>query len=349
MKALKYFSLFLLSFSIFNGNAQTGQDVGLTRMVYPVPNQQVHLQYTYDIVFIVKNMASSTSAVPKNAGMSFELSFDGVLQGNFVMNTHPKMDPGDSLEITIGNQSFSTPNPTIDVCVVVIYANDISKTNDSICNTLGFSVDNNVDLGPSFIDIKVPDVDSVITPGENIYLMEIEVTNFGTVTLPREDTITVETRMYNQTKGPFYKLTSTALANGETFSITAGGQQPKVQSNPGPFQICATLVNRPDDQNTGNDEYCQVFYAYDWTSVNELESNVIESYEFESELYLKNLKSGGSSVFIFDMSGRQVLQQEIDADKKKGVIDLNSLNAGVYIIKIVQNGELVHSNQFSID
>ncbi len=157
MKNLKLF-LSLLLIIPFIGSAQ---DVGLPSMVYPIPNQQVHLQYTYDIEVMLKNYGPA--AVPANTGMNFILLYDGILQSTSPLATHPKINSGDSLPISINNQSFSTPNATIEVTVVVDYSADKSNANDTITNIVRFSVDNNVDLGPSAIDIIVPDVDSVIT------------------------------------------------------------------------------------------------------------------------------------------------------------------------------------------
>ena len=343
LKSLTTALLLLISGSIF---AQT-QDVSLPSMVYPVPGQKVHLQFTYEVVFILKNV--DATAVPANAGMTFDLLFDGVSQQVYTMSTHPKINAGDSLEVTIPAQSFSTPNPSLEVCVVVQYPGDPNRDNDSVCNNLPFSIDDNIDLGPSFVDVAVPDVDSILKPGDDIFLLKIDVSNFGTVTLPRDYVIKVRTQMKNTYKGPFQGTTNTALDNNTPFVINCGGQQPKVPTTQGPFTICAEMYDNTDDKNNSNDEYCQVFYAYDWTSIDEIKVDEIESFKFNSELYLNNLQQGVNSIFIFDMNGRQVHYEELTSSDDRGVIRISHLENGVYIVRILKDGQPVHSNKFTID
>jgi len=343
MKILKHLLALSLLFITFIGNAQ---DVGLPWMVYPIKNQRVHLQYTYDIEVVVKNYGPTS--VPKNAGMNFILLYDGITQGTFSLNAHPKINSGDSLNVTINNQSFSTPNATLEVTVVLDYLGDISKNNDTVSNILRFSVDNNVDLGPSSIDIIVPDVDSVIAPGSTISLMKATISNYGTVTLPREYIVKIESKIYGQTKGPFTGVTATALDTGGSFLITVSGQQPKVQSNNGPFQVCVTIINNSDDKNNSNDDYCQLFYAYDWTGIPKNDEGTISSYVSNGNLQIDQLSTKPVKIQIYNIKGQLVVDKNIQPNNLKGVLNISHLNDGIYILKVIRENQVIHSNKFTI-
>lgn len=323
-----------------------GQDLGLPSMIYPVPNQRVHLAFQYPIEFVMKNYGSS--AVANGTSMTFNLYFDGTIGPTTYNLSSPKINAGDSISITIPVQTFSTPNPTMELCVVVNWPADKNKANDTICNTLRFSVDNNIDIGPTKLDILVPDVDSIIKPSEQIIIMDARIRNFGTVTLPRDYTVKVETRIGTQTRS-FSGKTTTALDTGAYFDLKLVGSQPPVPSKSGPFQFCVTIVDHAADKNPSNDEHCQIFYAYDFTSVGEVSDGTIDAYPLNGELILNNVPAADVYLRIFNLSGQVVMERSLNNASPRGTINISTLERGVYILNITSEEGVLLQDKISID
>ena len=55
-----------------------------------------------------------------------------------------------------------------------------------------------------------------------------------------------------------------------------------------------------------------------------------------------------AQVEIFDLTGKLVLAQQISAKQDLHIIETGSLNEGVYMIKVVVNGEATKSRQLVI-
>lgn len=335
----------IISVFILSSLKGISQDVALTAMVYPVQNQRVHLQFTYPIEFILKN--TGTTAIPANTLMQLHLLFDGTLANSYNLQYPNKLNKGDSISVTIPALTISTPNPTINVCVVVRLPGDLNLSNDTICNLLRFSIDTYVDLSPVELDIVIPIIDSVIKPGESIYKLTSLIKNLGSVTLPRDYQIKAETKMYTQTKS-FSDKTKSAFDTSALFSMNLIGSQPVIKDNPVVFQICITLVNNPDDKNNSNDEYCQTFYAYDPTAVGEPDQTVLNSFENQGLVHLRNLPDKDLMLTIYSSSGALLRSEIIPSSSKQGLINVSDLNSGLYILNITNDGLLIHSNKFTI-
>jgi hypothetical protein len=236
----------------------------------------------------------------------------------------------------------------MELCVVVNWPADKNKTNDTICNTLRFSVDNNIDIGPTKLDIIIPDVDSIIKPSEAIFKMAARIRNFGTVTLPRDYVIKTETRIGAQTRS-YSGKTTTALDTGAYFDLNLFGNQPPVPSKSGPFQFCVTIVDHSADKNPSNDEHCQIFYAYDFTSVNEVSKDKADAYAVGDELILKHVAGNNIFLRIFTISGQLVMEQSLNNSEPHGAVNINKLPSGVYILNITSDEGVLLKDKFSID
>lgn len=316
------------------------QDVALTSMIYPEPGQLVHLMFSYEIEFVLKNTGSTV--VPAATTMSLSMLYDGTLTSPTYTLNCPKLNPGDSISVTIPPQTFSTPNSQIELCIVVKWNSDVNMANDTVCNLMPFTIDNNVDLSPSFIDILIPAVDSVINPGETIYRLGVKMDNLGTVTLPRDYTIKTESKMYNQTRN-FSEKTKTAVDSGSFYPMNLLGSQPQVQSQNGTFQICVTLVGNADDVEPANNEYCQLFYAYDWTSLMEQYQLSMKSNIRGENLVVSDCPAE-AVVEIYTSTGQLALKRGISAGGPQ-YFSLSGLDRGIYLVKVVADGILLHSNK----
>ena len=343
MKKLIIFNILLshiISFSLL------AQDAGLPSMIYPVPNQRVHLMFDYPIEFVFKNYGSTTIA--GNTLLTFTLLYDGIIQSpTYTSANHPKIDPGDSLIFNIPPVTFSTPNSTLELCIATSVQGDTNQANDTVCNMLRFSIDNNIDISPVDIDIVVPAIDSILTPGQNIFKIEGEIQNLGTVTLPKDYLIKAQLKIGSQIQNPTDR-TNTALDTGSIFIMEMPGQL-KAPEQEGPFTICVTLVDNNDDVNHSNDEYCGIFYVYDWTGLSNFQTGSVNSYSSGGDLFVENLDNTAATVMIYNATGQLQLQKNISIQNKKGGINISQLPKGIYILNLMQNHVVIHQNKFSID
>jgi hypothetical protein len=346
MQPVKINQTILAVFLVFTQLNVRSQDLGIPEITYPANNQTVHLQYTYQVIFILKNYGPNT--IPQGTLINFDLLFDKALFQSYNLTTSAAFGSGDSLSITIPPLTISNGNSTIELCVVVRQVNDMNPLNDTSCSILPFKIDNNVDLEPKLVDIVLPERDSILVVSESIYKMEGYILNSGTVTLPKDYEINVEYTMYGIKKSIKTK-TLGPVAPNENIVVNMLAIPP-IQSTPGNFNVCLKVLNA-DDMNATNDEHCQTFYVKDYTGIN----NQIARGDISSELRIKDLiirfghPQEAVAVHIFDQQGRRVYQRYFDnIDAGEILINMTTMGSGLYIVQVMSNSSVLHRNKLML-
>ncbi|MEQ9063617.1 MAG: hypothetical protein RIE58_05540 [Vicingaceae bacterium] len=329
-------------------NKLIAQDVGISRMVYPEDNQRVHLMFTYDIDLVLVNYGNN--AVPYK-DITLDLFYDKQFWQKYTIPGTASLASGDSVEVTINAITFATANSTLEICIASSLAGDINPQNDTVCNILTFSLDNYIDLSPVLIRIIDPLInDSLIETSTPVKRMEAYIRNVGNVTLPRGFSILLKFKMYSKDRN-FFASTTFAVDTNGLYTIPMLGGLPDVQNKPGPFQVCVTILNL-DDQNGNNDEYCQTFYAFDFTGIGDAgDQSSISSFFYGDGLTVnQNGEQKALWISIFNSLGQEVYNTNTVYSTGAEYIGLGHLVPGVHVINIRDiNGRVIHSNKFVVE
>ena len=335
-------SCLLLSYSFLQG-----QDLAISKLIYPEGNQRVHLQYDYEIEFTLVNVGTTNMLY---STMDFDLYFDNQFYQSYNMTSPGLMAPGDSIDVTLPALTFATGNTWLNYCVEVRQPADINPANNKLCNDVQFSLDTYVDLKPVLIKITEPQLanDTVIQVGSSIVKMEAWVRNTGEVTLPRDFTIILDYKMYTKNRNYFGNI-KTYLDTGSVFIVNMIGAHPDVQDGSGLFNVCVTVVNS-QDQNVVNNEFCQKFYAIDFTGILENDKNELNSFVNQDQLTILSEQYGVLNIRIYNALGQTKHHQKISGSEGLHYINLSNWDSGWHVIKISdEQGELLHTNKFIIE
>lgn len=335
------------SFLLLIGLSTSAQDVGIARMVYPEDNQRVHLQYTYPIDFVLKNYGS-TSVQYKD--ISFDMLYDKQFWQTYGMGPTGTLAPGDSVEISIPALTIATANSTIEICIATKLNGDNNANNDTVCNLLYFSLDSYLDLKPVLVRIISPLIsDSTIGVGTKVIQMEGYIKNVGNVTLPKNYTVLMRYSMYTKNR-TFAGSVTSSLDTAGLITIKMIGGLPTVQNSPGPFNVCINILNS-DDKDVSNNEYCQTFYAIDFTGIGTHNKEEYNSYAYKDNINIIQPDDAENiQIRIHNSSGQLVYLNKASARSGLDFINLGHLGSGVYIIDITdKTGQLLHTNKFVLD
>ena len=328
-------------------SASAQDDIAMSRMIYPESNMRVHLQFTYNFQFTILNFGNN--AIPYS-NLKFDFLYDKQYWRTEGVSGTGTFNAGDSLEVTIPGLTIASANPSVEICIVSKLPGDIDATNDTLCVVLEFSLDNYIDFSPVFVKIVDPVIaDSNFEIGTKLVEMQGYVKNVGDVTMPKDYSVLIRTTMYGKNRTFAGNVTS-ELDPGAILYITMKGGLSTVQSTPGPFNICMEILNG-DDLNPNNNQYCQTFYAWDFTGISDYNADKYRSFFYDDKLTIENpLGSEKIQVRIHNSLGQQVYLNNSLRTEGASYINVSHLNPGLYIIDITDDtGRLLHTNKFTID
>jgi hypothetical protein len=328
-------------------SASAQNDIAMSRIIYPESNMRVHLQFAYDFHFTILNFGNN--AIPYSS-LKFDFLYDKQYWRTEGVSGTGTFNAGDSLEVIIPGLTIASANPTVEICIVSKLGGDIDPTNDTLCVVLEFSLDNYIDFSPVFVDIVDPNIaDSNFEVGTKLVEMQGYIRNAGNVTMPKDYSVLIRYTMYSKNRTFAGNVTST-LDPGQILYITMKGGLPTIQSTPGPFNVCMEILNG-DDQNPNNNQYCQTFYAWDYTGIQDYNSDQYKSFFYGDKVTIeKPDESGKIQVRIHNSLGQQVYLNNSTRTEGASYINVSHLNPGLYIIDITdEKGRLLHNNKFTID
>ena len=77
------------------------------------------------------------------------------------------------------------------------------------------------------------------------------------------------------------------------------------------------------------------------------DGNDISSYASDNLLFIDNSSDLDAQLMIFNTMGQEVYSERIS--EFRGSIDISSLPSGMYILKLLSSGAVIHTNKFTID
>lgn len=336
-------------------DAQT-YDVGVVAIPNMYTNQTVYPNAPTVIQYTRENFADAVTSAAVDS-FTMEISVNGIKRQTFFRNMATPF-PISGSETTQGVTAldWSTLGLTagnITVCVrtrlwkggVMI---DADPNNDEFCLGVIYSATPlKYDLSPKDLVFSTPSY----PPNAHIPIptfptqMAFDLHNVGTTDIPAGFEISFDFTVDNGTPLQFtgtlqMDLSFSGVAN-LLLNYPSSTQLPLVA---GPFDICMEMT-LPDDLNTSNDKTCVTYNMGNPASIDEVNSKVYGNFYYNNnELKIKfnDFASGMSTIDIFEISGKQVANYNLNVDQNKDVnLDLQKLNLGVHIANIQVNGELL--------
>lgn len=235
---------------------------------------------------------------------------------------------------------------------------DMKKLLLAISTLISFSSFAQIDVA---VTINTPIVGQIVYPGE-----PFDIT--GTITNTTKNQILASDLFAFAWGGlgtyypgggstTYYTITHGVLDSGQTATFTQKSVYFNFTTDNPAGTVCVKVKkivsNTPvDDANAGNNESCRTlsFKVQHPAGVNELsaaESISLFPNPAKDVLNINFEKAVSGSVFIFDITGREVAGQKLTGTENK--IDVSAFQNGIYLYQIkADNGQLIKSSKFTV-
>jgi hypothetical protein len=366
MKRVTLFGIAAMAVLILGSTSiMKSQDMGVVAWVDPYANGQIYPNLPVQLTWTVQNFSSSplTTAQADTVYIDFEINGSLVRSFFFTPTSIPfagntslniwGITPFDWATAGLGNGTQSVTICATSRVMKNGVSVDVNSANDGQCITVTYSGDNSpltydLSVSPNTVRVSNP----AYNPGSNIptgkILSEIEffLKNEGSGSIPAGLDIEYTVTMKGVQYGPIVFTTPAISSPGSVpvavEALTEGIFWP---STNGAFDICVKLVPNSDDTDHSNDEDCSS-YTYGPVGIEEAESNSFEMYFNSNELHVNMLEeiSGVCELNITSVNGQLVKTEVLNADDTKShTVQMNDLNAGLYIANITSSNGLSKS------
>ena len=339
------------SLSSFGQNPDIGMSAldnfytGMT--IYPNIPMNVQYQITnYGTTTVLPSIADSMIRYISVDGTmrtsnGFNLGTSGLAAGA----TTPNFTTSDQLDF--GSYGLTAGN--VAVCgSTKIWKNganiDVNSSNDETCVTVVYTTTPfTYDVAPSNLQFSSP----AYAPGASLPIptfpseMTFDLSNEGSTDLPIGLGVSFDMTIAGGAPVTYTGALNTSISapGSATLTINFSGSLPITA---GPFDVCIEMT-MADDVNASNDKTCSN-YIMGGNSIEETEKSFGDIFYNSGLLRLEfnNSASGIANVALFETSGRNVGNFELNVDKTaKHTVDLNQFGTGVYIANITVNGEVI--------
>lgn len=233
-------------------------------------------------------------------------------------------------------------------------ATDTDHSNDSTCINLTYDLAAGVpDIAATSVAITMPSNANNRYPiGTIMSEMQAVFTNNSTTTIPAGNRINYTISIDLATQDLVGTLQSN-WAPGATTTRTITANLPALPQVVGTYKMCA--YSRIADNNSANDTVCVDVEIFDpAASIDELTStNKIKAF-YNQEQVVVDLTLGNASdvqVLLHNVAGQQIAQKNtrvFGGAEERVVLPTQNLSAGVYVVSVMAEGQLVESTKLVV-
>lgn len=352
MKKIYLAFIAMLAFNVAESQAQN-YDVGCSAVLNPANGGTVISSTGFRLDYVRNNYGDPIPANhPDTLWMNFQLN--GVFLARIRRdgaNPFPQ-NAADTAGVTL---NLPTPLPvgSHDLCIYTTFNGDMNPSNDTTC--VSFTVVA-ADVAVTSLEIDDPmPVGDSFALGAILQNIRVALQNTSSFALPAGHRIQLKVSIDGIESGDLVLTLNGSLApNASLNTNIPSSLTPALPIFAKDFDVCAFLTSAADP-NKANDTICRPYKMFDpKASVEQLNSanQIIAFYNQEQVVVDLTLDNATDvQVILHNVAGQQIAQKNtrvFGGAEERVVMPTQNLSAGVYVVSVLTEGQMVGSTKLVV-
>jgi hypothetical protein len=361
-KIYSFLAAAALSISSIGLQAQN-YDLGVSSILNLADNSDVIPGFSITSVqFSIRNYGTTNLTASGASSVRVRIIFNGTDSTQYNMPNGFLLNAGDSAILNLPPIDLSTrlTSGSNTICIKTVVeapATDTDPANDQRCITVNFNAGNVPDISATTIAITNPsNPNNRFALGTIINEMQATFTNNSTITIPAGNRINYTVTVAGVPLDLVGTLQTNLTPNGTTTrTITNGGTitLPSIPQIVGIYKVCA--YSRVGDNNPANDTVCIDVEMFDPTAnvVTLATANKIKAFYNQEQVVVDLTLDNATDVqvILHNVAGQQIAQKNtrvFGGAEERVVMPTQNLSAGVYVVSVLTEGQMVGSTKLVV-